>query len=48
MAASLPVSKDKGASPELYLEVRNGETPVDPARWLGGTTAQHGARTGGR
>ncbi len=27
--------KDKGtAPPELYLEVRKGDAPVDPARWL--------------
>jgi septal ring factor EnvC (AmiA/AmiB activator) len=47
MAAVLPVSKDKAAFPELYLEVRKGETPVDPARWLGGAAAQHGSKVGG-
>ena len=47
MAALLPVSKDKAAFPELYLEVRKGDTPVDPARWLGGTMAQGGSRAGG-
>jgi septal ring factor EnvC (AmiA/AmiB activator) len=47
MAAALPVSKDKGAFPELYLEVRRGETPVDPARWLDSTAAQHGSKVGG-
>ena len=47
MAAAMAVSKNKGASPELYLEVRKGETPVDPARWLGGTAAQRGSRAGG-
>jgi septal ring factor EnvC (AmiA/AmiB activator) len=46
MAAAMPVSKDKSAAPELYLEVRKGETPVDPARWLNGTAAQHEPRVG--
>jgi septal ring factor EnvC (AmiA/AmiB activator) len=48
MAAALPVSKDKATFPELYLEVRKGETPVDPARWLDGTTAHRGPGAGGR
>jgi septal ring factor EnvC (AmiA/AmiB activator) len=47
MAAALPVSKDKAAFPELYLEVRKGETPVDPARWLDGTAAQRQLKAGG-
>jgi septal ring factor EnvC (AmiA/AmiB activator) len=47
MAAALPVSKDKSAFPELYLEVRKGETPVDPARWLGNSVAQRGPNAGG-
>jgi septal ring factor EnvC (AmiA/AmiB activator) len=42
MAAVIPAGKDKGASPELYLEVRKGETPVDPARWLSGVDAVRG------
>ncbi len=42
MAAGLAATKDKAASPELYLEVRKGETPVDPARWLEATTARGG------
>jgi septal ring factor EnvC (AmiA/AmiB activator) len=25
-------------APELYLEIRKDATPVDPARWLGGST----------
>jgi septal ring factor EnvC (AmiA/AmiB activator) len=33
--------KDKDqATSELYLEVRKGETPVDPARWLDRVTAR--------
>jgi septal ring factor EnvC (AmiA/AmiB activator) len=42
MAAVIPAGKDKGASPELYLEVRKGETPVDPARWLSSVDAVRG------
>jgi len=43
MAVAIPVSKDKAiASPELYLEVRKGETPVDPARWLDRTVLRGG------
>jgi septal ring factor EnvC (AmiA/AmiB activator) len=43
MANTPSLSKDKeSAAPELYLEVRKGETPVDPARWLDGTTARGG------
>jgi septal ring factor EnvC (AmiA/AmiB activator) len=35
MARASTMSKDKAPPlPELYLEVRKGETPVDPARWL--------------
>jgi septal ring factor EnvC (AmiA/AmiB activator) len=48
MAVDHRVGEDKsGASPELYLEVRRGETPVDPARWLDRTAAQGGLGTGG-
>jgi len=48
MAVGGVVSEDKnGAPPELYLEVRKGETPVDPARWLDRTVAQGGSRVGG-
>ena len=47
MAAALPVSKDKAVFPELYLEVRKGDAPVDPARWLGGPAAPQGAKAGG-
>jgi septal ring factor EnvC (AmiA/AmiB activator) len=43
MAATSAVSKDKAvAAPELYLEVRRGDTPVDPAHWLEGSTARGG------
>jgi septal ring factor EnvC (AmiA/AmiB activator) len=43
MAGSGALSKDgRGAPSELYLEVRKGETPVDPARWLTRTTARGG------
>jgi len=38
MAAAMAAGKDKGAAPELYMEVRKGETPVDPARWLDAAT----------
>ncbi len=47
MAAALPVSKDKAAFPELYLEVRQGETPVDPAHWLDGAVTPRGSKVGG-
>ena len=48
MAVGGTVGEDKnGAPPELYLEVRKGETPVDPAHWLDRTTAQGGSRVGG-
>lgn len=39
MAAVRRLGEDKGG-PELYLELREGETPVDPARWLNRTTAR--------
>ena len=35
MAAGTPPSKgETPTSPELYLEVRKGDQPIDPARWL--------------
>jgi septal ring factor EnvC (AmiA/AmiB activator) len=36
------------SAPELYVEVRRGDQPVDPGRWLGarGLTAEAGARAG--
>jgi septal ring factor EnvC (AmiA/AmiB activator) len=38
MAAGSGANHDKASdAPELYLEMRKGDTPVDPARWLGGT-----------
>jgi septal ring factor EnvC (AmiA/AmiB activator) len=43
MATPLSMSKDKTPAPsELYLEVRKGDQPVDPARWLGQTAAKNG------
>jgi septal ring factor EnvC (AmiA/AmiB activator) len=43
MATPQPMSKDKNpATSELYLEVRKGDQPVDPARWLGQTAAKNG------
>ena len=41
MAGASGMSKDKASTPsELYLEVRKGETPVDPALWFGRATAR--------
>jgi septal ring factor EnvC (AmiA/AmiB activator) len=37
VAAGEPIGRMAGSStrpPELYLEVREGGEPVDPARWL--------------
>jgi septal ring factor EnvC (AmiA/AmiB activator) len=43
MAAADPLAHDKPlTSPELYLEVRKGDQPVDPSRWFGQTTARIG------
>jgi septal ring factor EnvC (AmiA/AmiB activator) len=40
MAGAAGVGETAGGAPELYLEVRKGETPVDPARWLDRTAAR--------
>jgi septal ring factor EnvC (AmiA/AmiB activator) len=40
MAGAAGVGQDASGAPELYLEVRKGETPVDPARWLDRATAR--------
>jgi len=43
MAAAPAMGKDKTPTPpELYLEVRKGDQPVDPARWLEQTAAKIG------
>jgi septal ring factor EnvC (AmiA/AmiB activator) len=43
MAPAAPLSHDKPlTAPELYLEVRHGDQPVDPARFFGQTTARIG------
>jgi septal ring factor EnvC (AmiA/AmiB activator) len=36
------------SAPDLYVEVRRGDQPVDPGRWLNarGLTAEAGARAG--
>jgi murein hydrolase activator len=49
--AGQPVGEMAGAAspaPELYVEVRRGDQPVDPGRWLSarGVVADQGARAG--
>lgn len=38
VAAGEPIGRMANGAPELYLEVRRGGEPVDPARWLQGVS----------